>query len=113
MFPILLKIGPLTLHTYGLLAVLGIFTGIKTCIWQASKDGFSGKEAQESLYQMAFHMVVSGLLGARIFYVSTHWDEFTGEPLSVFKIWQGGLVFYGGFIGAVLGLYFWNRLKAF
>src|SRR6185436_16202432 len=113
MFPILLKIGPLTLHTYGLLVAAGIFAGIKVCVREASLDGHPGKEVQESIYQMAFYVVLAGILGARIFYVATHWNEYADDLLSILKIWQGGLTFYGGFIGAVLGFCLWNRSKPF
>ncbi len=113
MFPILIRLGPITLHTYGLLVALGIFAGIKICIRAASKDGFSGKEVQDSIYQLGFYVMLSGILGARVFYVVTHWAEFSANITDVIKIWQGGLVFYGGLIGALVGFYVWNRSKPF
>lgn len=113
MFPILFKIGPITLHTYGLLVALGIVAGIHVCIRQAALDGFPGPEVKESLYRMAFYLVVAGLVGARLFYVATHPGQFAGDWLEIFKVWHGGLVFYGGLLGAVIGFWLWNRSKPF
>ncbi len=48
--------------------------------------------------------MVGTILGARAAYVVTYWnDEFAGQPVSeIFAIWHGGLVFYGGLIGAII-----------
>src|SRR3989344_6290186 len=109
MFPILLRIGPLTLHTYGLLVAAGILTGIAVIQRQAAQDGFTGEQVRESISRLTLFLIVFGLVGARAFYVSAHWDEFEASWTEIFKVWQGGLVFYGGVAGALAGFYFWNR----
>ncbi len=57
--------------------------------------------------------MVGGIIGARLAYVITYWkDEFAGQPLSeIFAIWHGGLVFYGGFIGATVAAMIYLRWK--
>jgi phosphatidylglycerol:prolipoprotein diacylglycerol transferase len=59
--------------------------------------------------------MIGAILGARAVYVATYWqEEFAGQPLQeIFAIWHGGLVYYGGLIGASLaGLIFlrWKKL---
>lgn len=113
MFPILLRIGPFTLHTYGLLVAAGILAGMALIQRQAARDGFTDEQVRESFSHLALFLVIFGLVGARAFYVATYWSEFKADWMEIFKVWQGGLVFYGGVIGALAGFYFWNRTKPF
>ncbi|MFC1764614.1 prolipoprotein diacylglyceryl transferase, partial [Planctomycetota bacterium] len=50
----------------------------------------------------ALYSLMAGIVGARIFYVLHHWDEFKGNPLRVFALWEGGLEFLGGVVLAIL-----------
>ena len=108
MFPILIRLGPFTLHTYGLMVALGIFAALKMLISQAAKDGYSGSEVEESLSSLVVYIAVWGILGARLFYVVTHWSEFSENLLGILKIWEGGLVFYGGFVAAAASFFVWR-----
>jgi len=57
-------------------------------------------------------MLVSGIVGARLEYVREFWGrEFAANPLAVLKVWQGGLVFYGGLILAILVFFVWCRVR--
>ncbi|MBF0468676.1 MAG: prolipoprotein diacylglyceryl transferase, partial [Desulfamplus sp.] len=49
--------------------------------------------------------------GARVLYVLVNFNEFASDPISVFKIWNGGLVFYGGFIAALVSAFLFVRKK--
>ncbi|MBI2119942.1 MAG: prolipoprotein diacylglyceryl transferase [Elusimicrobia bacterium] len=109
MFPNLFSIGPFTLHTYGLLVALGTFLSLQLTLYFAKKDGFGSLQIKENLYELFFYLLVSGILGARFFFVLTHLKEFIGDLLSIFKVWQGGLVSFGGLFGASLGFLAWKR----
>jgi phosphatidylglycerol:prolipoprotein diacylglycerol transferase len=98
MHPILIEFGDFSLKVYGLMAALGLLSGI----WLASREAERTGEDKERVMDIAFYMVLAAILGARLMYVILEWDYFAGRPLDAFKIWQGGLVFYGGFIGAVV-----------
>lgn len=107
MFPILFKI-PLfglfgrdffPIHSYGLMVALGFLFGSWFVQWQAKKQGEDPAKALD----LVFYILVSSILGSRILFVITaEWDKFLQNPLHLFKIWEGGLVFYGGLIAAVL-----------
>ena len=56
--------------------------------------------------------MIAGVLGSRIAYVVEHWSsEFAAHPLSVIRVDQGGLVFYGGLILAIIVYFAWCRIK--
>ncbi len=108
MFPILLKVGPLTLHTYGLLVAAGFLAAYALSKQEFKRRGFS----QELLDRLVMTLMISAILGARIFYVGLEgFSEFKSDPLSFFRIWEGGLVFYGGFLAALMSLIVVVRMR--
>lgn len=60
-----------------------------------------GEDANKIL-DLSFFMILASIVGSRVLYVLSEWQTFSRDFLEVFRIWHGGLVFYGGFIGAVL-----------
>ena len=98
--PELFRIGPLAIRWYGIFAALGMLAWFQLQAWRAPKYGFKTEDVSD----FTFVTIVSGLIGARLAYVLRFWNsEFSGRSfLEVFKVYEGGLVFYGGFIGAVL-----------
>jgi phosphatidylglycerol---prolipoprotein diacylglyceryl transferase len=102
MHPIAFKLGTWPVHWYGVLVALGFLAGL----WTASRRGMLYKLHPEQVADSGPWMIIGAILGARTMYVVTYWKErFAGEPLKeIFMIQHGGLVFYGGFIGAVLAI---------
>ncbi|MDD5686412.1 MAG: prolipoprotein diacylglyceryl transferase [Elusimicrobia bacterium] len=98
MFPTLLKIGFIEIHTYGVFVAIGFFVGFKTLLFYGKKSSFS----PELIEKLTFLVFIFSLLGARLFYVLISFDEFKANPLDILKIWQGGLVFWGGFLGGTI-----------
>ena len=107
MHPIAFHIGNVAIHWYGILVAIGFLAGFWTASRRAPLDGLSS----ESVADIGPWLIVGGLVGARMLYVITYWQEdFSGAPLAdIFKFRQGGLVFYGGFIGASLCAIFYVR----
>lgn len=97
MLPVLFKIGPLTLHTYGLLAAVGLFTGVYLSAKRAAKEGYSG----DLVMDLGFYVVVAAVVGARLLYVIVEYRMFANDPIRIFKMWEGGLVFFGGVLAAI------------
>lgn len=94
MHPILLKIGPITIYSYGLMLAFGIILAALFAERHAAGAGI----AKERIADLVFWVVICGLIGARVFYVLINLDSYLKEPLEIFKIYKGGLVFHGGFI---------------
>lgn len=107
MHPILFRWGPFTLHTYGLFAALGFLAGYALATSVARKKGLPPSLVGDALVPLLF----GGILGARIFYVIFHWAEFAGAWLDTIKIWQGGLMWQGGFLGGVVALAIFVRRR--
>ena len=97
MHPILLKVGPLTLHTYGFFVALGFLLAL---FWTQKESQRRGLDP-EIFHDLFFYVVVSALVGARVFYVALNFSYFRSDPLAALRLWEGGLVFYGGFLFAV------------
>ena len=105
MFPDLLCIGPLTIHTYGLFVATGFLVGLIVTIIIGKSEGIS----QQQVMDMGFIIVLSAIIGSRIMYALMNISHYRHHPLDIFKVWQGGLVFSGGIIAGILVLIWYTR----
>jgi phosphatidylglycerol:prolipoprotein diacylglycerol transferase len=82
-------------------------------LWTASRRGLRDSLAPEKILDLGPWLIVGAILGARILYVTTYWQEsFAGQPFTeIFMIQHGGLVYYGGLVGASLGGILYSLLK--
>ncbi|MCL2335385.1 MAG: prolipoprotein diacylglyceryl transferase [Endomicrobia bacterium] len=110
MHPILFHFGHITLYTYGLFVALGFFAGSMYISYGAKKMN-PQIISQDELYSLLFYTVIFALVGARLLFIITEFREYAAAPLNVFKVWEGGLVYYGGFIAALLCviIYTWRK----
>lgn len=99
MYPELFKIPfvDLTVKSYGLMLVIG-FLLAAFLIKRLSRDITPDHQLITSA---AFYSLIAGVIGARLFYVVHYFDRFSGNLLSVFALWQGGLELLGGVILAI------------
>ena len=99
MYPILCKIGPLTVYTYGLFIFLGVVLSYFVCSREAKKQNID----LDIFSNIFFWLLIMGFLGARIIYILVEWRWFLDNPFSlVFS--NSGFVFYGGVISGILTL---------
>ena len=95
----------LPVRGYGLMLLLGIVAGVAMAMYRAQQGGLD----PEVILSLSIWLVVSGVIGARMFYVAEYWDESFanmsfGETLKeIANIPAGGLVIFGGLIGAAVG----------
>jgi len=90
-----------------------VATGFLAGLWTASRRAPMAGIHGEKIFDLGPWLIIGTLVGARALYVITFWkSEFAGQPLlNVVKIWEGGLVFYGGLIGATVAGVVAIRLK--
>jgi len=104
MFPEILSIGRFTLHSYGMLLAIGFIAAF----FLLKKTAKIFQVDQELLADAAAGAVISGIAGARLLFVLMNPDDFIYSPLSALYLWEGGLVFFGGFIGGLLWLLYFS-----
>jgi len=69
-----------------------------------------GEDANKIL-DLCFYVLIAAIVGSRILYVLINWSTFRHDPFEIVRIWHGGLVFYGGFIGALITALWYIRRK--
>ena len=107
MHPVLINIGKIHIYSYGLMIAIGIVVGLFLARRQAAREGIDPNK----IIDIAFYLLVAALIGSRLLFVLTNVKEYVDNPLDIFKIWEGGLVFYGGLIPAVaIGIWYIKRL---
>lgn len=97
MHPILIKIGPLTIHTYGVFIAAGFLLGLALAVRQAKENNI----APDKIIDLCFYMLIAAIAGSRLFFIGINAGFYLKNPVAIFKVWEGGLVFYGGVIFAV------------
>ena len=99
-------IGPIPIRMYGLMIGIGFLLGIYLAARRAKKEGLN----PDLILDLGVYLLLAAIVGSRILYVVTAWQEFARTPLEMFAIWKGGLVFYGGVLGAVpVGIWYVKR----
>jgi phosphatidylglycerol:prolipoprotein diacylglycerol transferase len=96
--PIAFNLGTFPVRWYGLMMAAAFLAGL----WTATRRARLANVPSETITDVTMWLMVGSIVGARIVYVTTYWkQEFAGGPFSeVFMIQHGGLVYYGGLIGA-------------
>lgn len=107
MHPILFSIFGLEIKTYGTLIAIGILCALFYIMKQAERENLDVQNALD----ITLYLVISGIIGARILYVIVDFRYYRDDLLSIFKVWEGGLVFYGGFLAALAVGYFLLKRK--
>jgi len=107
MHPILFQFPHWTLYTYGLCVAIAAAVSFALAMNRSAWFGFSREKASD----LVFTVFVSGVIGARFLYVALAWDEFRVRPIRMLYFQEGGLIWYGGFVAAVLGGWIFSRLS--
>lgn len=86
-------------YGYGVMVALGFLAGTWFVQREAKREGEDPAKALD----LIFYILIAAILGSRVLFIfTTDPSLFWKDPLALFKIWEGGLVFYGGFIASVL-----------
>jgi phosphatidylglycerol---prolipoprotein diacylglyceryl transferase len=108
MNPVAFHIGPLDVHWYGLMYLVGFFgcwsvlslrikySSIPRCLTVTALS--------DILFYIALGIIIGGRAGYMLFY---DWDTLIARPLSLFEIWKGGMSFHGGLLGVMFAVWFY------
>jgi phosphatidylglycerol:prolipoprotein diacylglycerol transferase len=94
MHPILFKLGPITVFSYGAMVALGFAIAVALVYRRAGRFGIDKNKAVD----LFILILVSGIVGGRLFYVLLNLKIYAANPLAVFNLSEGGLVWYGAFL---------------
>jgi phosphatidylglycerol:prolipoprotein diacylglycerol transferase len=107
MSPIIFQIGPVSIRWYGVLIMAGVILGLVLAGREAKRQDVS----IELIYDLFFYMILSAVLGARLYYVIFSWDLYRNNIQEVFAFWHGGLAIHGAVLGGVISAVIYARLK--
>lgn len=106
--PVAFHIGPLPVHWYGIMYIIAFAGAWALATYRSNRD--PGKWTSEQISDLVFWgalgAVIGGRLGSVFFY---SFDQFLADPLWLFKTWQGGMSFHGGFLGVLGAFYLYSR----
>lgn len=107
MFPKIVELGPLTVHTYGLLLATAFLVSTALLARLLEREGVARSRA----WDLGFVVIVSALAGAKLLMVLNNWNYYSRDfsRLLTLEFWQAGGAFYGGLMGATLGSYLYLR----
>jgi phosphatidylglycerol---prolipoprotein diacylglyceryl transferase len=115
--PVIVELGPLSLHWYGLGYVAGImfawWYGKRLVdnmrLWPDNVPPMTALDLDDFVLWAALGVVLGGRLGHILFY---DFARYAADPLSVFYVWNGGMSFHGGFLGMVIAMLIFARRRA-
>lgn len=105
MHPVLVKIGSVPIHTYGLMIALGFLGGLLINRYLGKKSGID----PDKMVDGSFWGMMVGLIGARLLFVITRLSHYFEDPVGIFRVWEGGLVFWGGPLAVFLWGIWWLK----
>jgi phosphatidylglycerol---prolipoprotein diacylglyceryl transferase len=106
MFPVLFRIGDFPITSFGLMMALSFIAGA----WAAGRMLERYRLPSALIWDMLALIAVGGVVGAKIYFLALHWQEFAADPLGELLA-REGLVWYGGLIGGVLVYYLQIRSR--
>jgi phosphatidylglycerol:prolipoprotein diacylglycerol transferase len=99
MHPTIVHFGSFAIHSYGLLLAIAFLVSIQIFLMRGRARGIP----EERLSTLSLLLLLLAIIGGRMLFVFTHWDEYAQDPLGILRLWEGGLMLYGGYFLAITG----------
>ncbi len=100
MNPIMINLFGIDIRWYSVILLVAVTIGIVLFLREGKKYNYS----RDFLFNLAFWVIIFGFIGARLYYVIFNYKNYINDPISIFKVWEGGLAIHGGIIAGVLTL---------
>lgn len=106
--PVAISFGPLKVHWYGLMYLIGFVGGWALGAYRARRSEYGWKpvEVGDILFYIAVGTIVGGRLGYVLFY---NFGYYVSHPLEIFYLWTGGMSFHGGLLGVIVAMWLFGR----
>ena len=113
--PVAIKLGPLAIRWYGLAYITGLILGWRYTVWLTRQKRFNGPDSRPTatdlddfLFWAMAGVLIGGRMGIVLFYQPS---KYFADPISIFKVWEGGMSFHGGLIGVITALVLFARRR--
>lgn len=106
--PVALQLGPLSIHWYGLMYLIGFFFAWWLGNRRARREnsGWDEDQVSDLIFYGAMGVILGGRIGYMLFYSG---NDILEDPLSLLKLWEGGMSFHGGLLGVMAALWLFAR----
>ncbi len=108
MHPILIKFGSFTVYSYGVMVAIGFALSTIFIYRRAPKFNLDKDKAVD----LTIVVLISGILGARLLYILLNLSFYAANPIEIIMLSKGGLVWYGGFITALIAMIIYIRINS-
>ena len=106
--PIAFEIGPVAVRWYGIMYLVGFVLGWLGARTHAKQPWSRIKP--ENVDDIVFYVALGAIIGGRVGYMLIYgFSELIADPLSIFKVWQGGMSFHGGLVGVLTAMWLYAR----
>lgn len=101
--PVAFTLGPISVHWYGIMYLLGFAGAWWLARWRLAHYHltWTPQQLDDLIFYAAIGVILGGRLGYMVFYGTAH---LLHNPLSLFKLWEGGMSFHGGLVGVILAM---------
>jgi len=106
--PTSINIFGITFHLYGLIIGLSLIL-----LWKISENFLFGKISKNVQSTLFIWLIISALIGARLWHIATDWELYRDNLMSVFFVWQGGLSIFGALLGGLIGIVAASKVHKF
>jgi phosphatidylglycerol:prolipoprotein diacylglycerol transferase len=108
--PIALKVGPISIHWYGIMYLIGFIAAWWLALYRAKQKQYDNVWTSVRISDLIFYGAIGVVLGGRLGYMLFYdFSTFIHHPLSLLKIWQGGMSFHGGLLGVIVAIWIYSR----
>jgi len=108
--PIALRIGPVAVHWYGIMYLVGFLSAWGLAYWRTrNREDWNAELISDLIFYCALGVVIGGRLGYMLFY---DFPRLIASPWALFYVWQGGMSFHGGLLGVLIALIVFAKRKA-
>jgi len=104
--PVAFKIANFGVHWYGITYLVGFLGFLLLGRYRAARYGWQKTDVDDMLFYGVLGVILGGRLGYVLFY---KWADFAANPISIIKVWEGGMAFHGGLLGVMVAMWLYSR----
>ena len=104
-----INLGIFSIHIYSLCILAGVLIAYFIIVKEAQKHGYD----KQKIDDLIFYVLISGIIGARLYYCIFNLDYYVANPIDIIKIWEGGLAIHGGIIGGLIAAFIYCKKQKY